>query len=192
MGSLGYPMKEHWKNGGAIRKFYHLSDITKPPFRRFLPPRQPSLAQYDKIVSFGDSLMEQFVMPKQEPIHFHRSNISFDKNVWRPFNNGTVHALLDLLDEWHGQELNATQNIALLVGSAPWDLLYDTDTRDEDSWRASHREAIKHFVETVRERYAHVQLLWKSPTSLHPFRVRRNCYGRKDCRHVTRYLSRSR
>jgi hypothetical protein len=62
IGNAHQPQKHEWKTGGATRVRHHanVSMIQPPPIRTFQPPgRNVDLYRFDKVVFFGDSMIQQ-------------------------------------------------------------------------------------------------------------------------------------
>jgi hypothetical protein len=195
IGRLDPPAKKHWQGGGRSRLEFALADVPQPPMRTFVPPTLYNLSHYSAVFFVGDSLVRQLHgQPRRRPHTFFAGTIHTELHM------GTVASpFLSFIKNRHGKELHGAvpagavarreeSNMALLIGSAVWDLLGNhTDVNHE-----SHLRACRVYVETLRRTYPHVTLFWKSPTALHPHRLPVRCNRNDACNHRSRYMSQAR
>jgi hypothetical protein len=193
IGRLDPPAKENWQWSGLSRLDFDLAEVPQPPIRTFIPPTLYNLSQYSAVFFVGDSLSHQ-LHGRRRPHTFYADTIQMELHM------GSVKGtFLDFVQRKHGKELNGEvpagavgrreeSNMALLIGSAVWDILGNhTDPNHE-----SHLQACRVYVETLRETYPNVTIFWKSPTAVHPHRLDWRCSKNYFCNLRTRYMSQSR
>jgi hypothetical protein len=188
IGAMAQPSKNAWRAGGTCRATWKKHNVTQPPIQVFSPPTDIDLSPYDLVVSFGDSLMEAVVREPGSGKYF-RNNTSYKANIWQYLSLGTLQKAKYRLDQFHAQELNAS-NVALLLGSSDWDIM-EIDNIQGTEFK-DHLEACRQLLEWVRKKYPHVDIFWKSPSALHIHRVNGDCFQRVSCNNRLRYMSNSR
>jgi hypothetical protein len=188
IGAMASPSKNAWRAGGTCRATWKKENVTQPPIREFSPPADIDFTPYDLVVSFGDSLMEA-VMRDPGGGKYFRNNTSYKANIWQYLSLRTRPKVQYRLNQWHAQELNAS-NVALILGSSVWDIL-EMDNIQGTEFQ-DHLEACRQFLEGVRKKYPHVDIFWKSPSAFHIHRVSGDCFKKKSCNDRLRYMSNSR
>ncbi|CAB9522725.1 expressed unknown protein [Seminavis robusta] len=186
LGSMAPPTKQAWVNGAYTHRKYQVDLIQnhhkRPTIRPFyhpnltccrLPLQQPAidLSQFDLIVAFGDSTMEQLLRqrPNKKGKYFFQHNLSYGEKVSFGLNTQTVSAFLELLEKGSGSHLSnqkAYRRRAVMIGSAMWDILDSKDTLQGTDYK-DHQQACRNYVRAIRQRYPDVTILWKSPTAVH-------------------------
>jgi hypothetical protein len=195
IGKMAPPSKHSWRNGGYTHRKYetHLAPHSCPTIRPFCIPNNQlkikdhtntpfhslddtiDLSRFDLIVAFGDSTMEQFVRqrPNKKGKYYFQNNISFAEKLTVGLNSKSVNTLLKMLDQSHGHLLRrdssrcgSEQRKAVLLGSCMWDILDSKDTRQGTDYE-DHKQACQYYIQTIRQRYPDVTILWKSPTAVH-------------------------
>jgi hypothetical protein len=172
IGKMERPTKNHWSSGGhmVVRQWTTRVAIDSPTIHPFQPPVLSAtaidLSKFDRIVPFGDSLMQQFVRPLFGPMPPKHKSKAF-KNIGMPLNTATVSKWIQALDERVPRPGDA-----LLVGSHTWDLLTPSSPKTTNPTAASlllddHGAAVRMFVQHVRKWYPNVTLVWKSATAMH-------------------------
>jgi hypothetical protein len=189
IGAMAQPSKNAWRAGGTCRATWKKKNVTQPPIREFSPPTDIDFSPYDLVVSFGDSLMEMMVRESAKGGKYFRNNTSYKTNIWQYLSLGTLPKVQFRLDQFHAQELNAS-NVALILGSSVWDILEMDNIQGTDF--KDHLEACRQLLEGVRKKYPHVEIFWKSPSALHIHRVSGDCFQRTSCNNRLRYMSNSR
>jgi hypothetical protein len=196
VGAMGQPLKDKWWSGAACGTSWTRENVTTPLYRIFSPPTDSGIdwSAYNKVVGFGDSLIEGFFKSKGVPdalTPLYRPNTTaFGESPSMELNDKTVDLLMDNLREQDGRYLNQT-NVALVIGSSVWDLL-SRDTVDPDF--VSHLEGARRFVEQLQLEYPNIPLYWKSASAMQPHTIGSHCWRKQfiNCRHRTRYMSNSR
>jgi hypothetical protein len=189
IGAMAQPSKHAWKTGGSCMATWKKNNVTQPPIREFSPPNI-DLTPYDLVISFGDSLMENMVREAHKGGKFFRNNTAYKANIWSALNLATLPRVRLRVDQFHGKELNASNNVALIMGSSVWDILVVDNIQGTDF--KDHLEACRQLLESVRKKYPHVAIFWKSPSASHIQRVAGSCFNRKACNDGVRYMSNSR
>jgi hypothetical protein len=188
IGRMYQPLKDSWSGGGSSMTSFSTETI-EPSFRMFHPPPNNGidLSVFNLTISFGDSLMGAFVGRKS-----YRPNVLFHFNVGRQLSTKKLPVFLRKLKNWHKNELrDANRSVALILGSAMWDILVSDNIQGPDF--TDHLNATRQLVKTIRQLYPTVTLFWKSPSAAHPHRVPlEECYRKADCLSRVRYLSNSR
>jgi hypothetical protein len=188
IGRMYQPLKDSWRGGGSSMTSFSTETI-EPSFRTFHPAPNNGidLSVFNLTISFGDSLMGAFVGRKS-----YRPNVFFHFNVARQLSTKKLPVFLRKLKSWHKNELrDANRSVALILGSAMWDILVPDNIQGPDF--TDHLNATRQLVETIRLLYPTVTLFWKSPSAAHPHRVPlEECYRKPDCLSRVRYLSNSR
>jgi hypothetical protein len=170
IGRSPQPTKVDWKFGGATLIHHSKLNISQPPIRAFqFPPGDIDFSTFDRVVWFGDSLMETFVRKRGRPRQMYQKNAIYRKNTELELNSTTIDDLLEKLEAWHGKQYlrNSAIDVALLLGSSAWDITEPhpiaTRTRPEFS---DHLDACRRFVLKVQALYPNVTVMWKAPAAM--------------------------
>ena len=188
IGQMPPPTKQSWKHGGYYPNPHYPQGYTvwvdqAPPMRPFVPSTIPKgmtpktsflkFQEFDLIVAFGDSTMEQFVRqrPNTKGKYFFQPNLSFmsKAKVKVGLNSETLSDLLEQLEQHHGSVIRTysqTKNVAILVGSCLWDILDSKQTLQGRTY-ANHRQACIDYITAIHRLYPRATILWKSPTAVH-------------------------
>ena len=179
IGSMAPPSKAEWQDGGYTHTQYSIQVNERPPnIQKFqFQPSQstPNLRNFDKVICFGDSTMDQFVRqrPNTKGKYYFQPNLIVGEKVTMGLNSETVEDMLQELERQHGALLNETCKmesscpVALLLCSALWDILDSQDTMQGESYD-NHRQALQEYIERIRQSYPHVTIVWKLPMAVHP------------------------
>jgi hypothetical protein len=81
-------------------------------------------------------------------------------------------------------------NVALVIGSAVWDLLSDDGTVDPHF--VNHLEGARQYVKRLQQEYPNVHLFWRSGSAFRPHHLTSVCLKKPACVQRTRYQSNSR
>lgn len=199
LGKLSPSAKETWQSAGMTNLHTFTKRIPEPPIRLFRPPPfEYNLSQYSTVFFVGDSLFQQ--LAKDDSKHYFRPRTYMADNIQEELTMGTVGTHFvqhiatrhssDLSGRGPAGQLNMTnQSIALLIGSAVWDILESTP---KDASFSNHLEACRVYVEHVRRKYPLVTVFWKSATAMHPHRLPDDCPTHEFCNRRARYMSSSR
>jgi hypothetical protein len=201
IGSIPVPLKEPWQGSGFFKGSHAAIIDQVPPIRPFQPPvTSIDLSQYERIVSFGDSLMRDMVRHMQDHTPNAPPNYPYYKPntkwYYKPEVSTSIQnlpILIGKLTEWHDQDLSTNLKTALILGSAAWDL--SDEQPDEHQGRSfdNHVSACRSIIAHVRTRYPSVTILWKLPTALHVHLAQAPwCLRMIQCRNRYKYLSHSR
>jgi hypothetical protein len=166
IGSMMPPTKNSFARAGEIQATFTIPNVPQPPFQVFSNPNNDyeiDLSKYNKVIFFGDSLMREFSGAKGS--HYHLDHRVYHDNTNQALSSQEeMQSLYAKFQEWHGLELQSeTQSVAIVLGSSTWDILryrIEPDLRE-------HREAIRAFVQRVRNDYPKANLYWKSPSAIH-------------------------
>lgn len=200
IGRMPSPTKQFWTNGGYTHRRHDVHLSKGPPIRPFVRPnsgicqsynnnnnRTIDLNDFDLIVAFGDSTMEQLVRqrPNKKGKYYFQSNICFGTKVTFGLNTSSVSQFMKLLEQGNGKHLRTLEDNttgpaavanekcllrrAVMVGSGLWDIL---DSKDAVQGATNpdyedHRRACRDYIRRLRRDYPDVYLLWKSPTAVH-------------------------
>ena len=185
IGRIVRPTKDLWKTGGYLYQdfarlpFPNITTVQPPPMRQYTFPEESSyptidLSQYDRILPFGDSVMEMFTGMREGRLEFFHPNIGKAGGgdhgpIFRP---ETIDNVMQQIDTKHGKQLrsaidtNKTEHTALLLGSAAWEIASNTGTLPGYHFEP-YLQMYKHLVEKVRQRYPNMPIFWKSPQPTH-------------------------
>ena len=180
IGSMFAPGKNQFRRAGEIRLSFRNKNIPRPFIHDFVPPNigteidndtettKIDLSKYHTIISFGDSVMMQFVRRFKKP-EFWSNNMHYQKNMIQCLSNSSSDAVtaMQKFNQWHGPLIqNITvqhnQSVAVIIGSAVWDAMRGCVRSDFDG----HRTTIRQFVSALRTKYPLIDLYWKSPSAL--------------------------
>ncbi|KAG7372592.1 hypothetical protein IV203_018735 [Nitzschia inconspicua] len=196
MGTLHQPLKDGWKSGGGSNIRTTLENVPCPPMQSWkerlherggvirnpsyivsnnTKPNITSLSRFDTTIFFGDSLMAQMVMTYSYPVsYFHYPKAVTHGNADITVSTGTVQSVNKKLEEWEGAQLRRKSNIALVLGSASWDMLLPLE------WQGStfdrHLQGCRDLIHHVRKTYPHVTIVWRLPTAVHVHNANRTCF----------------
>lgn len=167
--------RQNFTGIGDVRESFTHSHIPRPSIQDFVPPNKDGaidLSKYDLLIPFGDSVIREFYL--QTFLKYTPSNCS------RPTQyQHTGHALskksdlldwLDLFKTTYGDVIDTWNgSIALITGSAVWDLLafddvYGGALRPD---MMEHLNTVREYITAIRATYAGVDIYWKSPSALH-------------------------
>jgi hypothetical protein len=173
---LYQPFKEEWKSGAGTNISHSVTNVSMPPTQTFQPPKsEKSLSSFDNIYVFGDSLL--FQMTHRSEIlqaDWFRPNVRSHANPDLTLTQASLLTVLDKLEAFHGQQLRGTEMtaqttgrepaVALIVGSAAWDVLLQTEWQGMDF--QPHLKACRWYIEAIRELYPKVTVFWRSPSAM--------------------------
>ena len=173
IGRLPSPQKRDWKNGGYTHKRYNCSPRLRPPVKPFNPPineNSINLNNFERVICFGDSTMDQFVRqrPNKKGKYYFQSNLRVGEKMRLPMNSETFETHLQMLQEQLGEELSSSEsdkNTALILGSCLWDILDAQDTLQGKDYQ-NHITSCRRYIERIRDMYK-VTIVWKSPMAVH-------------------------
>ena len=188
IGSIPQPRKRFWHAGGNSNAAFQIHNVTRPPWRVFRPPQTDiDLSSYDWVISFGDSLMRHLVGGGDGKF---RNNMVWKGNAYGELTNATIPSFLQKMDHWHGALLrDQNRSVALVVGSAMWDLLQPDNIQGADF--SEHLNACREYVVQLRATYPHATVYWKLPSAAH--RQLTNCHPKMQwCNERFKYFSMSR
>lgn len=184
IGRIPQPVKNNWPTGGSTSMSFSVPNVPRPHWRIFKPPTGIDLSSFDVVISFGDSLMGRFA-----GYTHHRENIFWTGNIRKEISKETLARVLRKLESSHGKRLRRQdQSVALVLGSAMWDLLEAHNIQGTDF--SDHLHACRDLITAIRRIYPSVSIFWKSPSAAH--RHRAICNDNRACQYRLRYLSTSR
>lgn len=201
IGRIPPPYKNEWKNGGYSKTSYNDIQIdVAPPVKLFQKPKQVvDLANFDKVILHGDSVMDGFGSHKHTIL---RSNIytngiweALHSKSWEVFASGAGDAINQVINDLRKNVAASSKKvplkIGLVMGSGVWDIL--ADEKGQGMEFEDHRKAMRLLISRVQETCSNVQdadvtLIWKSMTSVHPHVVVIKG-NRKGAFHRIKYMS---
>jgi hypothetical protein len=146
--------------------------VTQPLIRKFERPTNAiDLRTFDKVIAFGDSIMEQqFILKgsnlkKQIEEQYYRPNVYWRENPASELVNAKLLRFMTKLKSWHGEDLLNSSNTALIAGSAIWDIIAKK-TSSVGPGFTDHLNSCQSFIEVIRELYPTVTVIWKAPTAM--------------------------
>jgi hypothetical protein len=165
IGRMPPPTKNNWPDGGnSVARHVHQGGVQLPPLRIFQAPKATVDFSKYRLVFVGDSLMQHFVAP-----------IGFEiPNIYRGLNSATYYDFLDVVLHTVDGALRtdhankSSKPIALILGSAVWDLLEHSADVDQPHFE-NHIAACRRLVTDLQRIYhpSAVTVVWKSPTGMH-------------------------
>ena len=194
IGTMAPPSRDEWSRGGYFTeiKWEKVLNVT-PPIKK-MPAMELSnnrtLSEYDLVLYVGDSIMENLHSGGQPPF---QEKAFFVGSVANPLNTTTLNLFVDRMKFTIARgkrnvAVPANPKIAIILGSALWDVLVDMEQGPSFE---NHLKAIEEYIKEVKidtesrspEQY---DLYWKLPTALHVHVVPYNA------RFIARYMSTSR
>jgi len=172
IGKAHQPVKDKWTMGGATFIRHSAANVTQPLIRKCERPTNAiDLRTFDKVIAFGDSIMEQqFILKgsnlkKQIKEQYFRPNVYWRENPASELVNAKLFRFMTKLESWHGEDLLNSSNTALIVGSAIWDIIAKK-TNSVGPGFTDHLDTCRRFIEVIRELYPTVTVIWKAPTAM--------------------------
>ena len=200
IGMMPQPTKQHWKNSGAVLETFHRNDVPLPPMTIFEKPIVDDLSHWPLVVFFGDSTMLQMIKDGKameeagtEENIFLKNNTFFHANIRTEFRMDRLDLIQKKFQAMHRKQMLKYEfDVAIVVGSAIWDVLIAENIQGRDF--EDHLAACRDFLTDLKKRYFGRKIYWKSPSALQMHRVK--CieanYEYQECLDSTRYLSNSR
>lgn len=202
IGMMPQPTKQHWKNSGAVLETFHRNEVPLPPMTIFEIPIVDDLSHWPLVVFFGDSTMLQMIKdgkameeagPEWEENIFLKNNTFFHANIRTEFRMDRLDVIQKKFQVMHRKQMLKYEfDVAIVVGSAIWDVLIAENIQGRDF--EDHLAACRAFVLDLKKKYFGRKIYWKSPSALQMHRVK--CseanYEFQACVDSTRYLSNSR
>jgi hypothetical protein len=163
--------KRNFTHSGDVHETLVHYHIPKPPIQDFVPPNTDGaidLSKYDVLIPLGDSVIREFYRQT-----FFRGTCD------RPFQfSDCAHALsnhsdalfwIDYFDDtpagYTARNIDENQTIALITGSAVWDLLTINGPLRPDM--TEHLDAIREFITAIRTKYPNMDIYWKATSAIH-------------------------
>ena len=195
IGRMTDPEKEDWNYGGFILGLtWHVPHVPAPPIRPFRMSTV-DLSHYDAVICFGDSIMNNFCGRFWATFLYHVPNVHCAGNAGGAVALSTVEARNQQLQDWHGELLDTSHHhnatVALLLGSAAWDITEATQGSVQGRHFDDHIQACRLLIAYVRQHYPKVDIIWKSPQAMHVHVLKEGCMTNAQCRHRTKYTSSS-
>jgi len=178
IGQLTPPLKNLWRNGGAIQTEYSAPVNIIPPIRQFMPPIFPrvvDLLKFDHVILFGDSLMQQYGSSDDQNFRHNvtiaRMNIGrpLNTNTWSHFLRGIKNRVAAKENELRGIQDEQTPKIAVVVGSSTWDILASAEGEHDPEFN-DHRSAAQSLIielKLMEKSHTGLAFFWKSGTPVH-------------------------
>jgi len=171
IGHLAPPRKFRWKAPGAILTTYSIRVDHAPLIHEFQPPNSDfaiDLHSFGIVHAFGGADMEQFVGQNQQ--HGFHSNIYFHKLTDKALTTKTVSFFVKEIQSSIVQSLKKLKRgkrLALLIGSASWDLL--AHDIGQGAGLDNHRKALRQLIEKLQKQNLNkkMEIFWKSPAAVH-------------------------
>lgn len=193
IGAMGQPLKDAYNGGAHVGVQWTHQNVSMPSYATFIAPTSNTIdfSRYKVVVGFGDSIMQglfhdQLQEGREQGLYRpHTTRLGKDPKM--ELHNETVTKLIRRLKMTMGHTLRRPNNVALVVGSASWDLL-SPSTVDPDF--ARHLVGVRKYITKLQTKYPHVDLYWRSATAFHPEQFENGKCGRT-CQE-SRYMSNSR
>ncbi|KAL3914370.1 MAG: hypothetical protein SGILL_006127 [Bacillariaceae sp.] len=187
IGKMHQPTKDGWSTGGAMNVVAVVGNLAAaPPMEAWQSRLQhrggvirnptsssnsnttspiTSLSKYDKTIFFGDSLIAQMILSYTQPLEwFHPSQTTATQNIDTSLTLDTLETVKVKLKEMHGPMLQRQHNLAIVIGSAAWDVLHPSVFEGADFYE--HLQACRLLVEYIRKAYPSVAVFWRLPTAM--------------------------
>jgi hypothetical protein len=199
IGRMTDPEKDDWTYGGFLGLTTHTPLDVHVPAPAIRPFRMSTvnLSHYQAVLCFGDSIMNNYCGNFINGFLYRFPNVHCAGNAGGKLALATLDARNEKLQEWHGELLdksnNSTSNttVALLRGSAAWDLTEFTHGSVQGRTFDDHIQACRLLIEYVQKRYPKVAIFWKSPQAMHVHVLKESCFTNAPCRNRTKYTSSS-
>jgi hypothetical protein len=177
--------KSAWGSGGLLGKVvYRVPVPIRPSITKFVQPNADKaidLGKYKKVLVFGDSNMIRFALPVtnlckiyQQGKHPSRAkdctrNMKWTINVNSQLSMNTLRKrflprIQTMIHATLREEPIGLEEMALVVGSHTWDLMYD-DRQGRDF--RDHRKAVETLLRTIQDEYPTLDLYWRSTMAVH-------------------------
>jgi hypothetical protein len=175
--------KMAWGSGGLLgRIIYQVPVPTRPFITQFVEPNKNKaidLGKYKQVLVFGDSNMQAFSQPitklcrNTEDENHKKCNMKYNTNVnsqlsrnsvkkrFLPMIRNMIHNATTLQGDGNGYAL---EEMALVVGSSAWDLIYDVR---QGVHFLNHRRAVQSLLTTLQKEYPTLSLYWRSALAVH-------------------------
>lgn len=202
IGRMTRPSKDQWKHGGYLYgKTYFVYNITAPKsILKFEGPTKhlqqlDDLAQFDKVICFGDSLLGNMCGYWWNKYIFKKLNIDVQGNFGSSIRPDLLlNETFPLLEKMHGKDLRQNNvSTAIILGSAAWEMSANLGPYPGHFFNNT-LAMYQDLVVGVRERYPNVSVFWKSPQAVHLTALQDDCYDgprRFACINRVRYISNS-
>ena len=166
LGILPMPTKNEWRTGGAVMVSYKNLDVNvAPPIRDFVPPNVDAsidLGKYKRVVVYGDSNLNDLAQynpdknlkPTQKP-----DNPLVPGRPLNKFFLNKSHWFLNLTI----QEEGANASIAIILGSATWDIVFGD--RVGPNYK-NHLSACTILINSIQREFPEVDIYWHSGYAL--------------------------
>jgi len=205
IGRMTRPSKDEWDTGGYLhRKEYYVTNITAPSIRETQRPnilangtRVVDLSKYDRVVCFGDSIMENMCGSFHEKSLFTQPNLIIKHNFGSIIRSDTLEMAFNKFEEIYGSELRLEKkrekeemvaSTAIIIGSATWEILSNKGPLPGHYFKNS-LQMYYDLVNGVRSRYPTAVIYWKSPQAFHHTALTDQCDQNPGCKARTRYAS---
>lgn len=187
IGFTPQPLKDNWKDNGSTC-LETTAHVKAPRIRVFQAPTiSPNFSEFSRMVSFGDSLLQQLVFGYTR---FFRKDVFWKANVNSELTSETLDKrFIPKLREWHGGDLQ-DPTVGLVIGSSVWDILQNQNIQTADF--RDHLQACRLYIARVQKEFPNTTVFWKSPSTLHVHRMLPGCNKDRRCAERVRYMSASR
>lgn len=120
--------------------------------------------------------MVQMILTYTQPLEwFYPSKTTTLRNIDMSITMTSLEVVKEKLHELHGSMLQRNGNMAMVIGSAAWDLLHPFEV--EDATFELHLQACRALVEHIRSKYPSVTLLWRLPTAILVHIAQESCFA---------------
>lgn len=197
-GRMTKPTKDRWRNGGSLWFLdWFVDNITIPieAIRRYKPTPSLNTAEYDQIICFGDSLIQNSCGMAWEKYLFRIPKLETLPKNYGPYlsnrNHSSVDNVLHDLDTFIGPSSNLSeQKIVILTGSSAWDAFSNLYNNSNDFHETLENN--RYIVTQLKQKYPKATIVWRGPSAVHLGVLGMECldYLGK-CTERVRYISNS-
>ena len=182
VGMIPNNKKNSWGSGGLLGNIiYKVPVPTRPssmtPFVEPNANKAIDLGKYQQVLVFGDSNMQLFSVPRtrfcqnqqQQQNSTQKCQMKYGTNVNAPLNRHVLKKrflprIRAMINETIQEEGYKLEDMALIVGSHAWDLIYDMNQRTQF---LNHREAVDSLLRKIRKEFPTLDLYWRSAMAVH-------------------------
>eukprot|EP00934_Nitzschia_sp_Nitz4_P000524 Nitzschia sp. Nitz4//scaffold384_size14786//10619//12154//NITZ4_008917-RA/size14786-processed-gene-0.4-mRNA-1//1//CDS//3329549946//524//frame0 len=187
-----------WLNNGSSRATHVLQNVSTPTdiqsykFPSMNETIKIDFSAYDKVLCMGDSLIRHLCgkdLPQKGD--FRKSNMFVATNFLMDLSLAGVDEFLEKMRNFTLQHTAShNESVAVMTGSAAWDLIRPRVERRKNDNFDNHIEAVREVIERFHQEFPNVDLYWKSPQAMNPHVVfDKGCYESRSCYVRTKFMT---